>query len=86
MSRMCLGRAGVHALAFQEGGSTLLTAGPSELQAWQWEPARRVGRTGAAWGRPAAVRSRGRGLLVATLQGPRLSLWSAELGVVRGCM
>ena len=75
----------MHAIAFQEGGSTILTAGPAELQAWMWEPARRVGRVGAAWGCPSAVRTCGSSLLVASLQGPRLSLWSAALDAVRVC-
>ena len=76
----------MHAIAFQEGGSALLTAGPSELQAWRWEPARRVGRMRADWGCPAAVRPCGSGLLVATLLGPGLSVWSAKLDVVRVCL
>ena len=81
--RLCRGRTGVHAIAFQEGGGALLSVGPSALQAWRWEPARRAGRVAAAWGCPAAVRACGGGLLVASIQGPRLSLWSAELDVVR---
>ena len=76
----------MHAIAFQEGGSAILTAGPTELQAWQWEPARRVGRMSAAWGCPAAVRTCGSALLVASLQGPRLSLWSTQLDAVRVCI
>ena len=46
-------------LRSRRAAARYLSAGPAELQAWQWEPARRVGRMSAAWGCPAAIRTCG---------------------------
>jgi hypothetical protein len=75
--------AGVHAIAYAEGGDALLTAGAGALRAWRWEPGRRAGSVPAAWPAPAALAAGGGRVLAAAMQGPLLSLWRADAHAVR---
>ena len=81
--RRHFGTAGVHAIAFQRDGRTLLSAGATALRAWQWEPTCRVGSAEAAWGIPAVMQAGDRRLLVAAIQGSQMSLWSLDMDAVR---